>query len=172
VSDAAAAVSRRSLALRFGVLLPLLGGGLMAAAAYAQPLQPLRARLVHATAVSAGVLLPLTGWDVTRDGHALKAPGDRAVEVVKDCDGLSAMLLFLAAVLVTPATWKRKLVFGGIGLAALFLVNQVRIGHLLHLSGGNQQTFRSAHETWWPAALVLVAAALFLLWAGKQASRA
>ncbi len=162
----------RRLALRFGLALPLLGGGLIALFAYAPALQSVREGIVHGTAATAGGLLPLSGWDVERRGHTLHAPGDRAVEVVKDCDGLPVMLLFFAAVLVTPTAWRRKIVFAGIGLGLLFLVNQVRLGHLLYLSSGSPGSFRAAHETWWPAGLLLSAGGLYLLWAARQVPRA
>lgn len=164
-------VSSRSLALRFGVALPLLAGSLIAAFAYVGLLQPVRDGVVRATAASAGALLPLVGFEVQRSGHTLRADGERAVQVVKDCDGLPSMLLLLAAIAVTPTTWRRKVAFGAIGVVALFVVNQVRVGHLLHLSAGNQEAFRNAHETWWPAGLVLFAGALFLLWAARQVPR-
>jgi exosortase/archaeosortase family protein len=161
------AVSRRALALRFGLAFPALSGGLLAAAAWLPWLRPARDALVVATAGAAGHLLPLLGWDVTRDGTRLLAPGGHGVEVVRDCDALSPMLVLLAALAVTPAPRAARFGFALFGMASLFLLNQVRIGHLLWLSAGDVETFRRAHEVYWPAGLLVFAGGLFLLFAAR-----
>jgi exosortase/archaeosortase family protein len=161
--------SARGLALRFGVLFPVLAAALLSAAAWLPWIRPARDALVRGTAATAGALLPLTGWAVERDGLRLRAEGGRGVLVARDCDALAAMLLFVAAVAVTPAPIGRRVVFAASGVLCLFLLNQARIGHLLWLSGGDVDGFRRAHEAWWPAALFLAAGGLFLLFAARAA---
>ena len=160
MSEEPAAPRRPRLLLRFGVALPVLAGALLWAAEAA------------ATAVAAGHLLPLAGYDVRREGRILRAADGHGVKVGIDCDAVPVALLFLAAVAVSPVPWRRRVLFAPAGIAALFLLNQARIGHLLWISNRDPAAFHAAHEAWWPAGLVLAAGAMFLVWARREARAA
>ena len=160
MSEEPAAPRRPRLLLRFGVALPVLAGALLWAAEAAP------------AAVAAGHLLPLAGYDVRREGRILRAADGHGVKVGIDCDAVPVALLFLAAVAVSPVPWRRRVLFAPAGIAALFLLNQARIGHLLWISNRDPAAFHAAHEAWWPAGLVLAAGAMFLVWARREARAA
>jgi exosortase/archaeosortase family protein len=175
VTSEASPAGRRRLALRFGVLFPLLAGGLLLAATFLPWASAARERLADGVAATAGVLFPLVGYEVRRDGprgRILRAADGHGVKVGTECDALAPMLILAAAVAVSPVAWRRKATFLVPGLVGIALLNQVRIGHLLWLSQENPDLFRRAHESWWPAGLVLAAAGLFLVWARRRATPA
>ncbi len=172
MSEEPAAPRRPRLLLRFGVALPVLAGALLWAAEAAPGAVDLRESVADATAVAAGHLLPLAGYDVRREGRILRAADGHGVKVGIDCDAVPVALLFLAAVAVSPVPWRRRVLFAPAGIAALFLLNQARIGHLLWISNRDPAAFHAAHEAWWPAGLVLAAGAMFLVWARREARAA
>ena len=121
------------------------------------------------------LLMPLVGYEVrrdARDARVLRAADGHGVRIAPECDGMPPVLLFLAAVLVSPVPWRRRLLFGALGSLGILLLNQVRIGHLLWLSDRSPDVFHDAHEAWWPTGLVAAAGVMFLLWARRNASPA
>jgi len=171
VSEAPARAGPR-VALRFGLGLPLVAASMIGAMLYLGPVVAARDRLLDGTVTAATVLMPLVGYEVrrdARDARVLRAADGHGVRIAPECDGLPAVVLFLAAVVVSPVAWRRRLGFGVLGTLALLLLNQVRIGHLLWLSDRAPDVFHDAHEAWWPAGLVAAGGLMFLLWARRNA---
>ncbi len=81
------------------------------------------------------------------------------------CDGLQAMAILLAGVLVLPAAGRKKLPAVLVGIGLLLGLNLVRIASLywvgVHVSG----IFQTMHVHVWPAVLILVALLFWVLWA-------
>jgi exosortase/archaeosortase family protein len=166
---------RPRLLLRFGLLFPLIAGGTLLAVSYVPFLERARDGASEAVLATSAALFPLVGYDVRRDPakpRVLRAADGHGVTIAQECDALPPLVLFLAAVLVSPVAGRKRLVFGLAGAAAIFLLNQVRVGHLLWLSQEDPDAFRTAHEAWWPAGLVLFAGGMFLVWARRNATRA
>lgn len=156
------------LGLRFGLAFPLVAASLLGALLFVGPVVATRERVVDGTVTAATVLMPLVGYEVRRDARdprVLRAADGHGVRIAPECDGLPAVLIFLAAVAVSPVPWRRRVLFGSLGSLALLLLNQVRIGHLLWLSDRAPDAFHDAHEAWWPTGLVAAAGLLYLVWA-------
>ena len=74
-------------------------------------------------------------------------------------------LLFVAAVVALPGTWRRKLVAVGAGVAALAAVNLARICSLYFVGLYAPSAFDAIHLEVWPLILVAVAVVMFVAWA-------
>lgn len=164
------APGRRGLALRFCVALPLVAGGALVVASYVDVARRARDAWIDGIAAVADAGFDAVGYPVRRDGpdrRILRAADGHGVRLAKDCDGVPTMLVFVAAVAVSPVAARRRVAFALAGAAVLYLANLARIGHLLWLSDRAPETFRAAHEGGWPAALLLLASAMYLLWARR-----
>ena len=161
---------RRGLLLRFGVGFPLLVAAALLAASYLEPVRRAREAWIDGVAAVADASFGVAGYPVRRDGRdrrILRAADGHGVRLAKDCDGLPPILIFLAAVAVSPVAGRRRLAFATLGTAVLYAANLVRIGHLLWLSDRDPEAFRAAHEGGWPAGLLALAGALYLVWARR-----
>src|SRR3954462_3258922 len=62
-----------------------------------------------------GAVLNVLGQNVTMGGPVIRSP-KFAVNIRNGCNGVEAMLIFLAAVLAFPASWKSRLAGLGLGI--------------------------------------------------------
>jgi exosortase H (IPTLxxWG-CTERM-specific) len=97
-----------------------------------------------------------TGRFVTYDGFA--------VEIVGECLGLYEILIFAAAVLAYPATWRQRGQGLVLGTAIILVFNLVRIVALLLVGRHLPGLFEFFHLYFWQGTLVLLIAAAWLAW--------
>jgi exosortase/archaeosortase family protein len=83
----------------------------------------------YGLAVTSSALLGLE-----RDGTFVGV-GGRSIGIDLECTALPYGMLFLFALAVYPAPWRRRLVALAVGVPALFLFDLVRLAVLLHLHG-------------------------------------
>jgi exosortase/archaeosortase family protein len=84
------------------------------------------------------------------------------MEIVRNCDAIEINILFASAVLAFPAPWRRRALALFSGLAALVLLNVLRICVLYFIGVYAPSRFAVAHEQVLPLVLVLAAALAFL----------
>lgn len=155
---------RRSLAFlgRFGGLILLLY--------IAVALRPVDTAVVvpftSAIARVSGAVLNLLGQGVTVSGTEIRSAGF-AVRIENGCNGLETMLLFGAAVLAFPASWKRRLAGLAMGFAAIQAFNLVRVVSLFWIGAHRPALFSASHTILWQSVVVLFGVLLFLLWASR-----
>jgi len=87
-----------------------------------------------------------------------------AVSIQPGCNGVEAMLVVLAAILATPATWRQKLWGIGLGFLAIQALNLLRIISLFYLLQWNPLWFEWAHLYLWQALIMLDGLVVYLLW--------
>lgn len=87
-----------------------------------------------------------------------------AVSIQPGCNGVEAMIVVMAAILATPATWKQKQVGIGLGFAAIQALNLARIISLFYLLQWNPVWFEWAHLYLWQALIMLDGLVVYLLW--------
>lgn len=158
---------RRPEARFLGVFVTLLVGVFAVAAlrpvdnAVVVPYTGLVARI-------AGAVLSLLGEDVVMRGCEIASPRFTVV-VYNGCNGLVTSLIFAAAVLAYPATWRAR--FAGLlsGLVAIQVVNQVRIVSLFYVGILLPRFFNEAHILVWQSVVILSGVCLWLLWAHRCA---
>ncbi len=158
--------SARRPALRFGLTFMLLAGTLSLAYAYSYPpgsaLATWFQRYLEAYAQAAGALLSLLDPSVHVQGAQIL--GRYPLWIVKDCDAMEVKILFTAAVLAFPSTWRSKAFGVIVGVFALFVANLVRIATLYFVGVHAPDSFESAHREIWPLILVGTALGLFAIW--------
>ncbi|MFC2078776.1 hypothetical protein ACFLSZ_02230, partial [Candidatus Bipolaricaulota bacterium] len=91
------------------------------------------------------------------------------ISVVTACTGIFITGLFLIAVVAFPARWLSKLIGAGIGIGGIFVVNIVRLVSLYFIGVHWPGFLDQAHQLIWQSLLIVIAVALWLLWAGRWA---
>jgi len=91
------------------------------------------------------------------------------ISVVTACTGTFITGLFLIAVVAFPTRWLAKLIGAGIGLGGIFLVNIVRLVSLYFIGVHWPGFLDQAHQLIWQSLLIVIAVALWLVWAGRWA---
>ncbi|RMH23453.1 MAG: exosortase H [Acidobacteria bacterium] len=136
-------------------------------------LQPVNDRFVvpltAGIARLSGALLALLGQDVRMAGTQIIS--DRfAVNIENGCNGVEAMIIFLAAVLAFPASWRARAAGLLLGMVAIQLVNLLRVVALFLTGVYFRDFFDSSHTVVWQTVVILFALLLWLYWAGRWAA--
>lgn len=120
---------------------------------------------------ASGVALDLLGQDVTRQGTVIRSPRF-AVNIENGCNGVETMLIFLAAVLAFPASWRWRLVGLAVGAVAIQAVNLVRVVALFLTGAYLPDLFDASHTVIWQTVVILSGVGLWIVWASRAARRA
>ena len=113
---------------------------------------------------SAALMTPLDS-DVAHHGRILmsKATGF-AVSIEAGCNGVEAAIILIAGMIAFPSSWKHKLAGIAIGIAAVQVVNLLRIISLYYLGKWNMTVFEFAHLYLWQALIMLDVLVVWMLW--------
>jgi exosortase H (IPTLxxWG-CTERM-specific) len=152
------------MTLRFPILLfAWLGGmGLLLSTVLLPFYTALHKQMSVATAAVVHGIIRVLG-DATRTGRFVTYEGF-AVEIVGECLGLYEILIFAAAVLAYPASWKERGQGLLLGTAIILSFNLVRIVALLLVGRHLPGLFEFFHLYFWQGTLVLLVAAAWLAW--------
>lgn len=115
------------------------------------------------TASICGGILDLFYNDVTVSGRFLALHGF-SVEIIEECTGIFEMLIFLAALISYPASWRSKLIGFVLGIPALYALNVVRIVFLSFIGAQYHTLFDFMHLYFWQATLILMITTVWVLW--------
>jgi exosortase H (IPTLxxWG-CTERM-specific) len=119
----------------------------------------------------AAVVLRLLGEDVRVDGQVLSSPRF-AVTIYNGCNGLEAILVFVAGVAAFPAPWRARLLGVGLGVVAVQVLNIVRVVSLYWVGVWRPDWFTTAHVLVWQTVVILFAVLLWLFWVQRYAPAA
>jgi len=122
--------------------------------------------LMVATTDITGFLLRAFGLSVQTHGDVLSLP-NFSVEIVGECTGLYEMLIFLAAVIAYPSSWRKKLIGAGLGIPLLYLINIIRMIFITIMGNWSPQTFDFMHMYFWQVAMILIILSVWILWIEK-----
>ena len=128
---------------------------------------PFTAGVAHASAAILNVLAER----VTVVGTEIRSAGF-GVDIENGCNGVETALLFCAAVLAFPASWRARGMGLVLGFLAIQAINLIRVVSLFWIGRHHPVLFSSAHTVIWQSAVVLAGVLLFLLWASRQRSGA
>ena len=117
-------------------------------------------------AVVSGEVLRMTGMDATASETMLMGPGFSFV-VVRGCDGLEMIALFVAAVLAFPASRRSKIIFALSGAVSLLIVNVIRIVSLAYADTYSPGLSEQLHLDVWPGVLIIAILSCWLMWARR-----
>jgi exosortase H (IPTLxxWG-CTERM-specific) len=121
-----------------------------------------------AIARAGGATLNLLGQETRMQGTVIRSERF-AVNIRNGCNGVEAMLIYFAAVLAFPATWKSRLLGVGLGFVAIQLVNLVRVVSLFLTGVYLPKLFDSSHTVIWQTLVILSGVLLWILWANRFA---
>ena len=115
-----------------------------------------------------GTTLDLLGQNVEMHGTEIRNRRF-AVNIENGCNGVETMIIFLAAVLAFPASWKARTVGLGLGLVAIQLVNLVRVVALFLTGVYFPRFFDNSHTVVWQTIVILFGVLLWIFWANRFA---
>ena len=122
---------------------------------------PWTAGVASVTASILGAFDPMviaTG-DVIRSAHT-----GFAVQILAGCNGVEAMIVLVAAIVAFPAPWKYRVAGAVAGIAAIQVLNLVRVASLFYLGQWRHSAFEWAHLYLWQPLIMLDALVVFLVW--------
>lgn len=142
--------------------------GLLAVGAILYPFlsiafDPQLKQFMAVTATVCGGILHLFFSDVTVYGRFLALQGF-SVEVIEECTGVFEMLIFLAAMISYPASWRSKLIGFLLGIPVLYAFNVIRIVFLAFVGAHYYRLFDFMHLYFWQATLILMITTVWVLW--------
>jgi len=114
-----------------------------------------------------GIVLDLLGQDVVRTGTVIRG-SHFAVNIENGCNGVETMLIFLAAVVAFPATWRWRLAGLGLGVVAIQVVNLIRVVALFLTGVYLPDLFDTSHTVIWQTLVILSGVALWIVWANRS----
>ena len=95
----------------------------------------------------------------------------RAVEVVRGCDAMEPVALFVSAVLASPVSWGARAMAAIVGTAVLLTINLIRIISLFLCAVHWRSAFDIMHLDVWQALFIFLAIFLWALWAAWAVKR-
>jgi exosortase H (IPTLxxWG-CTERM-specific) len=87
-----------------------------------------------------------------------------AVSIEAGCNGVEATLVLLAAIFAFPAPWRHRFLGAVIGVAAVQLLNIVRVISLFYIGQWDFAVFEWAHQYVWQALIMLDVLVVWLIW--------
>lgn len=137
---------------------------------------------ISLNSVNDSVIEPFTGGVARVSGWALNLIGQEiamkgtvirnetfAVNIRNGCNGVETMLIFCAAVLAFPASWRSKLGGLALGLVAIQLVNIARVVALFLTGVYFPKLFDTSHTVIWQTVVILFGVLLWIFWADRFA---
>lgn len=158
---------RRELTF-IAIFVALLGGGFTLIS-----LQPVNDSVIEpftaGIAKASGMTLNLIGQKITMKGTQIRNE-KFGVNVRNGCNGVETMIIFVAAVLAFPATWKARGIGLVLGVLAIQAVNLVRVVALFLTGAYFPQFFDSSHTVIWQTIVILFGVLLWIFWANRFAT--
>jgi len=149
--------------LRGVILFSILLGGFYALESMPFARGTVRSSILEHIAKVSSAALNILGHQTHVSGKFITSP-NYSVEIVSGCDALDPTAAYFAAVLATPAAFRRKIPGILIGTAALHLINIVRIVTLFYIGIHFPSAFETVHFDIWQAGFVALTIALWVLW--------
>ena len=156
--------NRRELTF-LAVFLVLLGGSFTIVSLNAvndHVIEPFTSLVAQAS----GWVLNLFGQKVALNGTIIQGP-KFAVNIRNGCNGVEAMLIFLAAVVAFPTAWSARLRGLALGTIAIQGINLVRVVVLFLTGVYWPRLFDASHTVIWQSIVILCAVLLWILWASR-----
>ena len=85
-----------------------------------------------------------------------------SIHVAQGCEGVDVMLMFAAATLALPLSWRRRAVVGLFGVLAIYLLNLVRVAGLWLCLRYWPTAFEAMHVTVGQTVMIILALSLLL----------
>jgi archaeosortase B (VPXXXP-CTERM-specific) len=87
-----------------------------------------------------------------------------AVKIIDECTGIYEMLIFTAAVMAFPTTWRNRGLGVVLGCPLIYLFNVVRIAMLIVVGRYWPMAFDFMHLYFWQGTMIIWIVSIWLLW--------
>jgi exosortase/archaeosortase family protein len=112
---------------------------------------------------STAFLLRLFGVSASVHGTVIRTP-EFAMTILQGCDGIEPTLLFVAAVLASPARRRRRWIGMVGGVLALQVANAIRLLSLYYVGVHWPAHFETVHLAYWQPLFLAITFGLWLGW--------
>lgn len=146
--------------LIFGVLLSVFYMFIAFSPFYSKKFVPWHHQLI---AKVSGGMLTVLGHDTTVAGAFISSPRF-SVQIVRGCDAVEAIALYVCAVLAFPLPFIKKLPGMVAGTLLLLILNLVRIVSLFLIGAYSPKIFSLMHLDVWQALFIFFAVVFWILW--------
>jgi exosortase/archaeosortase family protein len=154
-------------AIRAALIFGALFGGWLVALTIPFVQKHLWLPFVGLVADTAGMIFSLFGAVVATTGRTLTVNGT-TLTIAFGCDGLEAHGIFLAAILASGLSRRRKLRGLLVGTVMVYLFNQVRLCGIFLVAGISPRWFYYAHTVVGQTFVIVMTMALFVWWVGRD----
>ena len=117
----------------------------------------------HLIAKVSGYLLAVLGHDITVTGVSISSPRF-SVQIIRGCDAVEAVALYVCAVLAFPLPFLKKLIGTTVGALLLLILNLIRIVSLFLIGVYSPRIFALMHIDVWQALFIFFAVLFWILW--------
>lgn len=101
------------------------------------------------------------GIGAMAQGYTITATGG-GINVLNGCEGFDVIFLWVAALVITPLTWRWRTGALIMGVALIWLLNQLRILALFYAYRMDKEWFAQLHGTIAPLVLIVLVAMMFV----------
>lgn len=138
-----------------------------------------RGTTIEHIAVAQATVVPATwlvnqltpGVHATAVRTSIRAAGG-GINVLNGCEGFEVLFLLIAALTVTPMTWRRRVLGLLAGTLLVWLLNQGRILVLFYASRADKDLFALLHGTVAPLVMIVVVTIAFVFYLSTSTLRA
>lgn len=117
------------------------------------------------TAALAARVLKLLGEAVVRNDLTLVPASGAAITIAHGCDVTYEWILFVAAIVAFPASWRSRGLGLLVGLPSIFVLNLVRVVTLFYLASRESPLFEFIHVYVWQTLFIAFVFGVWALWA-------
>ena len=117
----------------------------------------------HLIAKVSGDLLAILGQEIKVTGKSISSPRF-SVDIIRGCDAVEAIALYVCAVLAFPLPFIKKLPGMIAGTLFLLILNLIRIVSLFLIGAYSPRIFGLMHLDVWQALFIFFAVLLWILW--------
>ena len=146
--------------LIFGILIAVFYVFIAFSSSYNETFVPWHHHLI---AKVSGGLLDVLGQDTTVTDASISSPRF-SVQIVRGCDAVEAIALFVCAVLAFPLPFLKKFTGMIVGILLLLILNLVRIVSLFMVGVYSPRIFVLMHLDVWQALFIFFALLFWILW--------
>lgn len=107
--------------------------------------------------------------DVTAQGTLLLLENNTTFEIIQECTGLFALIIYVACVLAYPAQLVKKGEGLLLGIPLIFLLNLLRMVFLVYIGNHHYDLFEYVHSYLWQGTFIIVIILLWFIWIEKIA---
>ena len=138
-----------------------IGGGLFAYIASSH--HGFMQLLMEVTATLTGFVVSLFSDSASYGGQICTFQGF-TVKIIDECTGVMEMVIYSAAVIAYPTSWRKKLLGIAYGIPAIYAFNVIRIILLLVVGAYSRPIFEFMHLYFWQATLIIIIATIWIGW--------